>query len=182
MKNEINQLQKTFIKLQGTFFDSSFQPEEINQVMSGIVRIECYQNSNDLTNINNPIVSAGSGSLWILNGQYFVLTNKHVISTSYCDMIAPEGGAKGTGIYQLVQPTSDELGTDIDMLQLKIRTLSIPTLQTDPLLNLKNDYASSSLPNCADPNANRFQFLTIGYTLLLETTNSTSSEPEQNPR
>ena len=151
-KNELNALAnkpaQTIIQKETTK-SSEITSNEIKPLLYGVVNIDCN-------------FVFGSGSLWNLDGEYFVLTNNHVVNQgsykgSYCSIPAFSlNGGLGTYVIYTTQGTRWNTKTDISVLKLHSLNQSNPNIDT-------LDYKIGELQKCPTPMEMGSPVVALGY-------------------
>ena len=112
--------------------------QEIGSYLTGVVKIFCKNRE-------------GSGTLWQIGTDNYVLTNFHVVSNPYpqgdCNVIVhKKNSSDAMGVYEIYPSTSKRWNSYTDISLLKISMLDIEGMNSLPIQSL--NYSISSLRQC----------------------------------
>lgn len=140
-------IEKTTIQQNNTLDNSNnITAQELSKYLTGVGRINCYK--------NNYNYSSASGSLWIMNNKYFVVTNRHAVAGDKCELVFADGLQGGW------YPLAKELINYDNNLDLAFIEITIPTKWTESIPVSQLNYDISKLPKCVN-------MMSIGSPLVL---------------
>ncbi|MEK7136431.1 MAG: serine protease [Patescibacteria group bacterium] len=121
---------------------------ELTPYLYGIVQVDCGD-------------SFGSGTLWKIGSEYFVLTNQHVVerstySTGYCEIPAFNINGGPPGIYYVFPSQSKRWNNYTDIALL-------PLLDSNNTDKTKLNYSMSTLQKCDTSISTGSPVVIIGY-------------------
>ncbi len=154
-QKEIEELKKQNAeskKANKNIYASEITASEIASYLSGIQEVNC----NNLS---------GSGSLWKLDGLYFVLTNQHVLGTlspnEFCQINYDSNDNSFVGIYFLYQANSNHLTLIGDKAIMSIKPIKGVSITSADVSSL--NYKISSIPFCKNDTPENSPVVIIGY-------------------
>ena len=127
--------------------------QEIDPYLTGVVKISCKDQE-------------GSGMLWQIGTDYYVLTNSHVVSNPYplgqCNVVVHEKtSSNGVGIYEIYPSAGKRWNSYTDISLLEIDECDIEGISSLPIRNL--NYAISSLHQCFSQTSLGSPVIIVGY-------------------
>jgi len=135
---------------------NSINSSEIDPLLTGVVEIECGIPTQDG-------YIQGSGSLWKLQNRYVVITNHHVVSSTYqdgsCSVFITDSNDKSMGMFKIYPANATAWNTQTDVAVLDLVDYSggfSPKLST---LN----FSISDLDKCPDNMTQGSPLAVIGY-------------------
>lgn len=150
-----NQPPQTIIKeiSPPTTQNQEISAQEISPYLTGVIKIDCKNQE-------------GSGTLWKIGDENYILTNFHVVSNPYpagqCNVVVQEkDSSNGVGIYQIYPSTGKSWNSYTDVSLLKISAIEIEGITSLPIRNL--NYNITSLRQCPHQVSLGLSVVIIGY-------------------
>ncbi len=127
--------------------------QEIDSYLTGIVKIDCKNQE-------------GSGTLWQIGTDNYILTNSHVVSNPYplghCNVVIHEkNSSNAMGLYAIYPSAGKRWNSYTDISLLKISMFDIEGVSSLPIQNL--NYNSSFLRKCPTQISLGSPVIIIGY-------------------
>jgi len=146
---------KNIIKEISPFITKSqeISAQEIDPYLTSIVKIDCKNQE-------------GSGALWKIGSDNYILTNYHVVSSPYpsghCNVVIHEKNSPdAVGLYEIYLSTGKRWNSYTDISLLKISMLYIEGMSWLPIQNL--NYNLSFLRKCPTQMSLGSPVIVIGY-------------------